>query len=206
SHLNSVLDRGQPGIVNDRSLTATPVSLMISQPGDYLHETDIATALSLSWKITNRLTFNSGYLNYITRQEVAEHGINSYVAPDSVSLYYTKWQYPTATNSINSYFNYQARTGKITHLLLLGYDFVQSNDNLNQQYYELPGQFGSGSGVVATMSLRNRQHFARPADTYQISDFDNDATNVDDAVYHTQGVYLQDQLSMEQMEAAGNPA
>ncbi len=71
SHINSVLDRGQPGFENDSYLKSTPIRLSVSQPGDYLHETDYASIVTFSYKINNRLSFNSGYLNYITRQNVA---------------------------------------------------------------------------------------------------------------------------------------
>ncbi len=41
----------------------------------------------------------------------------------------------------------------------------------------------------------NPQYFQRPVNTYQPSDFDSDATDVDPEVYSTQGVYIQDELS-----------
>ncbi len=41
---------------------------------------------------------------------------------------------------------------------LLGYDYVRSKVNLDQQYYELPDEFGAGSGIVGTFSLKNPQY------------------------------------------------
>lgn len=196
SHINSVLDRGQPGFENDNNLLATPISLTLIQPGDYLHETDIATIASFNYKIGKNLSFYSGYLNYTTSQDVADHGFNSYISRDSVNLYYSSWHYPTVTNSINNYFTYIFKSGKISHQSLAGYDFVRSSVNLSQQYYELPGQFGNGSGIVGTFSLSNPQFIQRPVTQYQPSDYDNDASDVDDDVYHTQGVYVQDQASL----------
>ncbi len=197
SHINTILDRGQPGFMDDQTLRSTPVSFSVTQPGDYLHETDIASNATLYYKITKNLTFNSGYLNYITRQDVAEHGLHSYITNDSVNLYYSTWHYPTVTNTITNYFTYQVNSGKLSQQLLAGYDYVRSKSNLNQQYDELPGQFGDGSGIVGTFSLKNPQYFKRPVATYQPSDYDSDASDVDDDVYHTQGVYVQDQLSYD---------
>ncbi len=193
SHTNSVLDRGQPGFDNDPSLTNTPISLSLTQPGDYLHETDIASILTASYRISKNLSFTSGYLNYNTRQNVADHGLNSYITPDSVSLYYTAWTYHTVTNTLTNYLTYKFNTGKLNHQLLLGYDYVKSTVALNQQYNELP-QFGIGNGIVGTFSLKNPQYLPQPVNTYQTSDFDNDGTDVDASVYSTQGVYVQDQL------------
>jgi iron complex outermembrane receptor protein len=197
SHINTVLDRGQPGFMDDQNLLSTPISLTASQPGDYLHETDIASIATLSYKISKRLTFNSGYLNYITRQDVAEHGVHSYISNDSVNLYYSTWHYPTVTNTITNYFTYQINSGKVSQQLLAGYDYVRSKDNLNQQYDELPDLFGEGSGIVGTFSLKNPQYFKRQTGTYQPSDYDSNASDVDDNMYHTQGIYVQDQLSYQ---------
>jgi iron complex outermembrane receptor protein len=193
SHINTVLDRGQPGFYNDLSLNATPVSLSLTQPGDFLHETDVASILTASYKINKDLSLTSGYLNYNTQQRVADHGLNNYITADSVSLYYTTWTYHTVTNTLTSYLTYKFKTGKITHQLLAGYDYVRSTVTLNQQYDELP-QFGTGNGIVGTFSLKNPQYLPQPVSTYQVSDFDNDATDVDDAIYHTQGIYVQDQF------------
>jgi iron complex outermembrane receptor protein len=196
SHTNTVLDRGQPGFDGDNNLLATPISFTLIQPGDYLHETDLAAISSFTYKISKNVGFYTGYLNYQTRQEAAGHGLNGYISRDSVNLYYSTWTYPTTTNTINSYFICQFNSGKIAHQMLAGYDFVRSSSGLNQQYYELPDQFGDGSGIVGTMSLSNPQYIARPVAQYLPSNFDNDASDADDDVYHTQGVYIQDQLSL----------
>jgi iron complex outermembrane receptor protein len=195
SHINTVLDRGQPGLDNDDNLQATPIKLSLSQPGNYLKETDIASILTFAYKINNYLSFNFGYLNYNTKQNVAEHSFNDYITPDSVSLYYSTWNFKTNTNTLTSYFTYLVNTGKISHKLLLGYDYVKSKVTLNQQYYENPDEFGIGSGIVGTFSLTNPQYNQLPPNTYQLSDFNNDASAVDPNIYHTQGVYLQDELS-----------
>lgn len=196
SHINTVLDWGQPGFLNDKNLNVTPTSLSVSQPGDYLRETDIASILTLSYKISKHLSFNSGFLHYITTQDVANHGVQSYITNDSVNLYYTTWTYPTVTNTISNYFSYKFNTGKAANELVFGYDFIRSTVNLNQQYYELPGQFGAGSGIVGTFSLSHPQYPKRPVSTYKVSDYGADATDVDDNIYHTQGVYVQDQISL----------
>jgi iron complex outermembrane recepter protein len=195
SHINTVLDRGQPGLDDNNNLQATPVNLSLSQPGNYLKETDIASILTFAYKINNRLSFNFGYLNYNTKQNVAEHGFNNYIIPDSVSLYYSTWNYKTSTNTLTNYFTYLANTGKVSHKLLLGYDYVKSKVDLNQQYFENPDEFGEGSGIAGTFSLTNPQYDQLPPSTYQLSDFDDDASAVDASKYHTQGVYFQDELS-----------
>ena len=197
AHTSSILDRGQPGFENDASLNATPINLTLNQKGDYLHETDIASNATLSYKFNNRLSFNSGYLNYFTSQHVAEHGLHNYITPDSVSLYFSKWSYPTHTNTFTNYFTYKTNTGKINHELLLGYDFISSKTNLAQQYYELPDEFGAGSGVVGTFSLKHPLYASSKSNVYKLSTYDQDGSDVDAEAYTTQGIYLQDQVSID---------
>jgi iron complex outermembrane receptor protein len=196
SHINTVLDWGQPGLQNNTNVYATPISLSANQKGDYLHETDIASILTVSYKINKNFSFNSGFLHYIANQYVNTHGVQGYITPDSVNLYYTSWSYPTVTNTVSNYFTYKFNTGKAANELVFGYDYICSKVNLNQQYYELPNQFGVGSGIVGTFSLKNPQYASQPVNIYQLSNFDSDATDVDDNIYHTQGVYAQDQVSL----------
>jgi iron complex outermembrane receptor protein len=196
SHINTILDRGQPGILDDANLLSTPIKLNVSQPGDYLHETDLASTVSFSYKINDHLSFNVGYLNYITQQNVADHGLENYITNDSIDLYFTKWEFHTVTNTISNYFSYKFNTGKLNHQMVAGYDYIQSKINLDQNYFELTDKFGEGSGIVGTFSLRNPVYFKRPTNSYKLSDYDSGATEVDGDVYHTQGAYLQDEISL----------
>ncbi len=193
THVNTLLDRGQPGFLHDTLLKSTPVSLMVSQPGDFLRESDLATSVALSYKLNSHISFNAGYLNYQTRQQVGEHGVHSFITPDSVNLYFSSWNCQTLTNTLTAYFNDAFRTGPLSHHLLVGYDRVQSRVNLDQQYFEQPGVFGTGSGIVGTFSLARPRYRDTQPDIYRKSDYQSDATDVDASAYSTQGVYLQDQ-------------
>jgi iron complex outermembrane recepter protein len=196
SGYNGVLDWGQPGFEENNNLKLTPISLSASQPGDYLRETDLASIATISYKFSKRFSFNVGYLNFNTWEKVATHGVQSYITPDSVNQYFTTWTYPTSTNTISNYFTYSFNTGKANNELVFGYDYIVSRVNLNQQYYEVPGTFGAGSGIVGTFSLKNPQWVQPNISSYQVSDYDADATDVNDNIYHTQGVYAQDEFSL----------
>ncbi|MDP4132182.1 MAG: TonB-dependent receptor plug domain-containing protein, partial [Bacteroidota bacterium] len=106
SQVNTVLNRGQPGLQDDGNLYATPISLSVTQPGDYLKEKDLSAMISLAWKIRPDFIFHTAYLNYSTQQHVAEHGLDSYIDFDSVNLYFQKWNLHSSTNSWTNYFNY----------------------------------------------------------------------------------------------------
>ncbi len=196
SHVNTILDRGQPGFEKDYSLRSTPIGLVASQPGDYLHERDYATNVLFSYKINKHISFNSGYLNYITQQNTAEHGVQSYITPDSVNLYFTKWDYHTTTNTFTNYLTFRFNTGKFIHQLLAGYDNITSQVELDQKYYENRNLFPDESGIAATFSLKNPTYISEPVNNYSVSDYESDATDVDATIYNTQGVYLQEQISI----------
>jgi iron complex outermembrane receptor protein len=200
SHINTILDRGQPGFQNDYSLKSTPTNLIASQPGDYLHETDIASSILFSYKINKQISFNSGYLNYNTQQDALEHGIHSYITPDSVNLYYSGWNYQTTTHSFTNYVTFHFNTGKFGHQFLAGFDYIKSSVNLGQDYYEQADLFGAGSGIVGTFSLKNPKYITRPISKYSISTYNSDAINVNASVYQTKGFYLQEQVSLNKLK------
>ncbi len=197
SHVNTVLDRGQPGFSTDSTFHSTPIRLSIIQPGDYLHETDLAAVVAASYKFNKKLSISTGFLHYNTWQYVAEHGLDNYITPDSVFLYYTKWRYKTTTNTLSSYLTYNFKSGKATHQVVAGYDFIRSAVNLHQQYGELPAIFGEGSGIAGTFSLKQPQYINRNVKAYDFEEEGNDAAAVDASVYQTQGLYVQEQVSIK---------
>jgi iron complex outermembrane receptor protein len=197
SNTNTIADRGQPGIEGNNNLRNTAIGLSVTQPGDHLNETSISSIVSLSWKISDHISFSSAALNYITRQQLTEHGISSYITPDSVNLYYTSKTFNTVTNTISNFASFTFKTGSISHQILAGYDFINSTVKQNIFRGELPGQFGAESGIVGTMSLLHPQHIKRPVNTYQESDVEG----LDDAnQYATQGTYVQEQLSYKKWQ------
>ena len=199
SHVNTILDRGVPGFQNGL-LYSTPIHLTASQPGDYLHETTLAGNVLFSYNINKNITFNSGYLAYLTEQNVAEHGVQSYVTDDSANLYFSKWNYHTLTNTLTNYFTFHFSTGKISHQLLAGYDFIESDVNIAQNYFERPEPFGRGSGIVGTFSLRHPKYISADTKDYQRSSYNSSASNVDGDVYSTQGIYVQERLSFKKFK------
>ena len=195
SHTNSIVNRGQPGLNNNNDLLATPISLSLTQPGDHLHENALATDVLFQYKINAHITFNSGYLNYITKQNVAEHGFKNYITNDSVDLYYTQWQYRTITNTLSNYFSFNVNTGMLKHNIIAGYDYIATDVELNQQSFENPA-FGEGNGIATTFSLLRPQYLQLLIKNYTPAN--NNAVNLEEEGYHTQGFYVQEQLAYKQ--------
>ncbi|MCH3994634.1 MAG: TonB-dependent siderophore receptor [Prevotella sp.] len=196
SHTNTVLDRGVPGIENESIKDFSPIRLTLNQKGDRLKETDIATSIFGSYKFNKHISFNTGYLNYISNEKVAEHGFQSYLSPDTIGLYYTKWNYKTVTHSLTNYFSFRFKTGPLKHDLVAGWDYIQTKINRgDQDRYEVPSLFGKNSGIVSAFSLRHPVYETPDFSTYVLSDADNENNEVDADIYRTQGLYIQEFLT-----------
>ncbi|MES1220171.1 MAG: TonB-dependent receptor, partial [Bacteroidota bacterium] len=193
-HTDGVADRGQPGILNNNNPHNTPNSLTVVQPGDYLKENDISAIFSFSYKINNHISFNSSALVYVTAQQLAEHGIRGYITDDSVSLYYTHRTSNTFTLTLNNYVSFKFNTGKISHQLLTGYDFVTSAVDMNNFNGELPSVYGAGSGIVGSFSLLHPEYINRPVNLYKQSTVLSDDAEAEE--YSTHGIYVQDQVRL----------
>jgi iron complex outermembrane receptor protein len=193
SQVNTVLNRGQPGLKDDNNLFATPASLTVTQPGDYLKQMDLASMISIVWKINDKLSFHTAYLNYQTNQHVAEHGLDSYIDYDSVNLFFQKWKFNTSTDSWTNFFSYKFNLGETVHEALIGYDYISTEGTIDQTHYENPAVFGIGTGIVGTFNLLHPVYNQMPAGTYQVST--NNSGELDAGNYFTHGVYLQDQVS-----------
>ena len=192
SHTNTIADRGQPGFLNDNNLLSTPTKLSVTQPGDYLKETDVTSILSFAYKINRHITFNSAVLSHLTWQKLSEHGVEDYITPDSVYLSYTARTFNTTTTTLSNYLAFNINTGQLTHHLIVGYDYIISHITLQQSSGETDN-FPNGSGIVGTFSLKNPQYFARPVSTYDMEGAD-DAVGGPEA-YKTQGAYVQEQVN-----------
>lgn len=198
SNVNTVLNRGQPGLETGNDLFATPASLTTIQPGDYLKQKDISSMISVAWKINDKLSFHTAYLNYQSNQHVAEHGLDSYVDDKTVNLNYHNWQLHTSTNSLTNYLNYTFHTGAIQHNGMFGYDFISTTGNVDLTSYENADIFGPGSGIVGTFNLLNPQYNQLPASSYTESTAGDPDVHVEN--YYTQGLYVQDQITYKKWD------
>lgn len=197
-HARSVVDRGQPGLLNNKELSNTPIGLSVIQPGDHLSETNGSGIISATHKVNNHFSFNSSALVHVTSQDISEHGINSYLSDDSVSLYYMKRNYNAFVVSLNNYASLKFNVGKTTHELLAGYDFTGSIVDITRFNGELSSVFGEATGVVGTFSLRRPTYTNRLNNLYKQSIYKNNDPVSEE--YSTHGVYVQEQANLGQFQ------
>ncbi|NWJ51069.1 MAG: TonB-dependent receptor [Bacteroidetes bacterium] len=198
SHTHSVVDRGVPALEGTKSLTSVPLSLSVIQPGDYLKETNLSTAITASYRLNSQISFNTGLLSYITSQNLSEHGIKDFISIDSVNLNYNNKKVTTSTVTFTNYFNFKFNTGRFKHQLLVGYDYIGTEMSQSQWQGELSG-FGAGMGIVGTFSLLHPHYLSRAVNSYKHLDAMNEEDEAE-GEYATNGVYIQEQLTFNKWQ------
>jgi iron complex outermembrane receptor protein len=199
SHTHSVVDRGVPALEGEKGLSSTPNNLTVIQPGDYLKETNLSTALRATYQFNSLVSFNTGLLSYITSQDLSEHGIKDYITKDSVNLNYNYRKVTTSTITFTNYFDFKFNTGRFKHQLLVGYDYIGTDMSTTQWIGELSG-FGEDKGIVGTFSLLRPKYLSRAVNTYQHQEVAEDSEDEADGEYSTHGVYVQEQLSFDKWQ------
>ena len=183
SSLNTKLDRGRTIVQGTRDVFATPSNFNIAQPGDFLNQQNLALTLSFSQEIIKNLTFNASYLKVQFDEQLQEHGFNGYITPDSISMYFTDRITDQSGNNLSTYLNFKVNSGKVSHNLLAGFDYIDGGYVSNDRFAD-----GLPDGV-ANISLTNLQHLRRPTESYFFQDANT--YNYGDK-YYTRGVYIQD--------------
>ncbi len=194
SSLNGSIDRGQPGLLKPFPLNATPIKLSTTQIDDYLKEKTFISTLWMHYQLKKNLLLHIGYSAYLTDQKAAGHGIHSYVSNDSVNLYYSKWDYASMTHNFSPYIQYNVQKGRILHQIISGYDFIRTEAEPEQTYFENTPKYSSGSGIVGGFNLLYPNYINRNTSLYTVSKFSTDAAKIEPAVYTTQGLYIQDHM------------
>lgn len=146
------LDRGQAFPANG-NLYSTPISMSMSAANDFLKEKTLNTTIALSHKFTENISFNTIYLNSTYSEDLQEHtqanlyykqignGANAfrYADPNKVLMTVNLRKRFFSNNSFNNYLNFNFETGIVKHKLLIGYDYL-----LSEQKYGSSGAVAQG--------------------------------------------------------------
>ena len=146
------LDRGQAFPANG-NLYSTPISMSMSAANDFLKEKTLNTTIALSHKFTENISFNAIYLNSTYSEDLQEHtqanlyykqignGANAfrYADPNKVLMTVNLRKRFFSNNSFNNYLNFNFETGIVKHKLLIGYDYL-----LSEQKYGSSGAVAQG--------------------------------------------------------------
>jgi iron complex outermembrane receptor protein len=231
---NSRLDRGQPifgaTATSDNSiLYSTPISFAIGKDNDYLHETNLFSTVSIQQKISKKFSLNASYMKAVYKEDLFEHRTSNRYAVDAdgnsiptlMEMRTTKRVTTTYTDNLSVYGVYELQTGKVSHKILIGYDYMQNvlpltnNSANNANGYRNAENTGSIARynpakkedylIVDNMPVPNVPHFNLTNPDYSISDISkyinipqiNENTP---SKYFVNGFYIQDQIKWKKFQ------
>lgn len=188
---NTQFDAGRPIVDGATDVYALPMSLNAGQPTDFSNTQSMTLTLSFSQQLTKNLSFNVSYLKVKSTEDRNEHGVNDYVTPDSVQLYYYNAKTDQYGNNVTAYLNYKANTGAVSHNVLAGYDFI------NGGYIQYGRQATGVDDNVADFSLIRPNYTLRAVERYTFQPGNISNYGFD---YNTQGIYIQDLIKYKRFQ------
>jgi iron complex outermembrane receptor protein len=210
THIDGYLDRGIPIKSND--LYGVPRSFTLSQPSDYFRTNTIYYNASLNHRFTDWLSFNASYLDFTYNENLSEHRtLNSYDNSDPskpvnsvMNLRYFDRRAEEYTKNLSGYFVLNRNTGSVAHKVVVGADYIRFNTDKESVMFESRNRIATTvTGTTITQRVVPLQ-FDLNKPTYEIRDpstyirrptpaFFTDYIN---SIYHTTGLYVQDQIEV----------
>ncbi len=205
------LDRGQPIFNQTDDLTSTPIDFSLSQPGDFMDNTNFHVTASLSHQFTDWLAFNSSYMRFRYDHDLEEHRTSNVFLPDdptTLQLAFIKRKQERVVDNVTNYFTLEGATGAIKHQALVGFDFLQQDDNRTQwgargaENFILPDGTLTPGGNVGNFSLTNpvRTIEGRNPSNY-VANWFSQPWLEEPLRARTYGAYVQDQLTWNRVQA-----
>lgn len=230
SNMTGNLDRGQPifgAVAGVTSLNSSSISLNLGAPNDFFKSKDLVFMTSLAHKFTSKIGLNATYMKQSWTENLQEHRTTNAFAVDMNNMPVTslammqfvqRQQYWNVDN-LSAYFNFDLKTGKLNHKLLVGYDLSSWNktkgggQNAARGYLLKDGTVAS-SFVVANsanyqtitvdgvvMPKPNVNYFNLNNPSYTIRNVEDYTLNVRTALpaalTTTNAIYIQDQIQWE---------
>lgn len=230
SNMTGNLDRGQPifgAVAGVTSLNSSSISLNLGAPNDFFKSKDLVFMTSLAHKFTSKIGFNASYMKQSWTENLQEHRTTNAFAVDMNNMPVTslammqfvqRQQYWNVDN-LSTYFNFDLKTGKLNHKLLVGYDLSSWNktksggQNAARGYFLKDGTVASSfvvansanyqtitvDGVVLPkpnvnyFNLNNPSYTIRNVEDYTL----NIRTALSAALTTTNAIYIQDQIQWE---------
>lgn len=210
TQVDGYLDRGLPVKSND--LFAVPRSFTLSQPSDYLRTRTYYLNASLNHRFTDWLSFNASYLDFTYREELSEHRtLNSYDNSDPtkprnsiMNLRYFDRRAEEYTKNLSAYFVLSRATGPLGHKVVAGADYIRFDTDKESTMFEarqklvttVAGGTVSQRVVPLQFDLNNPVYEIQDPSKYLRRPLPQFFTDYLNAVYHTTGLYVQDQLTI----------
>lgn len=232
SNNNGNLDRGQPifgAVAGVTDLKSTPISLNLAAPNDFFKSKEFIVMANISHRFTEHISFNTSYMKQTWTEDLQEHRTTNAFAVDTANsaitsmaaMQFVQRKQSWNVDNLNSYFNFDLRTGQISHKLLIGYD-LSSWQKLKGGGQNTARGFLLKDGTVAnsyvkenaaayqlvtiggrTIPRPNVSHFDLNNPSYTVRNIDDYVLNVRTALpaalTTTHALYVQEQLQWKRL-------
>ncbi|UOQ77590.1 TonB-dependent receptor [Hymenobacter sp. 5516J-16] len=179
---------------------ALPRSFTLSQPSDYFRTNSYYLNASLNHQFTDWLSLNASYLDFTYHENLSEHRtLNTYAdAPANtvMNLRYFDRRAEEYTKNLAAYFALNRYTGSVAHKVVLGLDYIRFNTDKQSTMFEARQKLVNGVATPLTFDLKNPVYEIQDPTKYirrPLPQFFIDYLN---SVYHTTGLYVQDQIAV----------
>ncbi|CAA9196108.1 Metal-pseudopaline receptor CntO [Flavobacterium bizetiae] len=230
SNMTGILDRGQPifgAVAGVTSLNKTPISLNLGAPSDFFKSKEMIFTTSLGHKFSSKIGFNAQYMKQSWTEDLQEHRTTNGFAVDmnnqpvtslAMMQFVQRQQYWDIDN-LSTYFNFDLKTGKIKHKLLVGYDLSSWNKTKGGGQNAARGYLLKDGTVATTFVTANAANYQTTTidgvvlpkpnvnyfnlnnPTYTITSADDYTLNIrtalPSALTTTNAIYIQDQIQWE---------
>ncbi|MFH7013525.1 TonB-dependent receptor domain-containing protein [Flavobacterium sp. FlaQc-52] len=230
SDMTGTLDRGQPifgAVAGVTNLKQTPISLNLGASGDYFKSKEMILTTNFVHKFNSKIGFNATYMKQTWTEDLQEHrttnafavDINNKPVTSLAMMQFVQRQQYWDIDNLSAFFNFDYKTGKLNHKLLVGYDLSSWNKNKGggqnaARGYVLKDGTVAGSFVLANASnyqtttvngvvlpkpnvsffdLNNASYAMRSPEDYVL----NVRTALPSALTTTNALYIQDLIQWE---------
>jgi iron complex outermembrane receptor protein len=133
SNMAGNLDRGQPifgAVAGVTNLNSTPSSLNLGAPNDFFRSKDFMLTGNFSHKFNKNIAFVTSYMKQTWTEDLQEHRTTNAFAPDLTgnpvtslaAMQFVQRKQNWNTDNLNSYLNFDLKSGSVKHKVLVGYD------------------------------------------------------------------------------------
>lgn len=225
---SSRLDRGQSTFEND--LYATPITRSLNTANDYLKEQTYTITTSLNHQVSKDISFNASYMKTGYNEDLTEHrSSNSYALDGEGNIIGTMVgrqvfirKRSRFVDNLSAYFNIQKNTGKLSHKLVVGYDYAQETLPAGGSQLTANGyRNAANTGSISSYKPANKDAYlldksGNPVPNVSHFDLENPIASqtmqdmskylyaqrsYDPTLYHLNGFYVQDQITFGKLEA-----
>lgn len=170
SDMTGTLDRGQPifgAVAGVTNLKQTPISLNLGASGDYFKSKEMILTTNFVHKFNSKIGFNATYMKQTWTEDLQEHRTTNAFAVDinnkpltslAMMQFVQRQQYWDIDN-LSAFFNFDYKTGKLNHKLLVGYDLSSWNKNKGGGQNAARGYVLKDGTVAGSFVLANASNY-----------------------------------------------